>query len=165
MSLDPTRLTNWPAVRDFVPTTHHDTYPFISTSSVDLIGKSVFITGASRGIGKGVALSFARAGCSRIAIAARKGLDDVKAEILSAAEKAGRPKPQVLAITLDVTSEAGVQAAANTVADAFGGVLDVLISNAGHVDARVPLPESDPQEWWRTWDVNLRATYCEYQRL
>ncbi|KAI0523815.1 NAD(P)-binding protein [Xylaria bambusicola] len=159
MLLDPARLTNWPAIRDFVPTAHQDTYPFISTGAVDLGGKSVFITGASRGIGKGVALSFARAGCSRIAVAARRGVEELKQEILSAAEKAGRPKPHVLPIALDVTSEAGVNAAASAVADAFSGVLDILISNAGHVDAMVPLPESDPAEWWRTWDVNIRATY------
>ncbi|KAK5629975.1 hypothetical protein RRF57_005690 [Xylaria bambusicola] len=159
MSLDPARLTNWPAIRDFVPTAHQDTYPFISTGAVALGGKSVFITGASRGIGKGVALSFAQAGCSRIAVAARRGIEELKGEILSAAEKAGRPKPYVLAIALDVTSEEGVNAAARAVADAFGGVLDILISNAGHVDAMVPLPESDPAEWWRTWDVNIRATY------
>ncbi|KAH8158436.1 hypothetical protein CIB48_g9814 [Xylaria polymorpha] len=104
MSLDPARLTNWPAVRDFVPTAHNDTYPFISTSAADLGGKSVFITGASKGIGKGIALSFARAGCSRIAVAARTGVDELKQQILSAARTAARPEPLVLAIALDVTS-------------------------------------------------------------
>lgn len=159
MSLDPARLTNWPAVRAFVPTAHHDTYPFIATGAVDLSGKSVFITGASKGIGKGVALSFARAGCSRIAVAARTGVDELKAQILSAAEEAGRPKPDVLAIALDATSEAGAKAAA-----AFGGVLDILINNAGRVSAMVPLHEGDADDWWATWEVNIRATYCKLTR-
>ncbi|KAI0910740.1 NAD(P)-binding protein [Ustulina deusta] len=159
MSLDPARLTNWPAVRAFVPTAHHDTYPFIATGAVDLSGKSVFITGASKGIGKGVALSFARAGCSRIAVAARTGVDELKAQIPSAAEEAGRPKPDVLAIALDATSEAGVKAAAAAISDAFGGVLDILINNAGRVSAMVPLHEGDADGWWATWEVNIRATY------
>ncbi|KAI0538222.1 NAD(P)-binding protein [Xylaria digitata] len=159
MSLDPSRLTNWPAVRDFVPTAHHDTYSFIQASSADLSGKSVFITGASKGIGKGVALSFARAGCSKIAVAARTGVDELKAQILSAAEQAGSPMPQVLAIALDITSEAGVAAAASAVEDAFGGTLDILINNAGRVSAMVPLTEGDADDWWATWELNIRATY------
>ncbi|KAF2968943.1 hypothetical protein GQX73_g4609 [Xylaria multiplex] len=159
MSLDPGRLTNWPAVRDFVPTAHHDTYPFIQASSADLSGKSVFITGASKGIGRGVALSFARAGCSKIAVAARTGVDELKVQILLAAEEARRPAPQVLAITLDITSEAGVAAAASAVSDAFGGTLDILINNAGRVSAMVPLTEGDTDDWWATWELNIRATY------
>ncbi|KAI0417932.1 NAD(P)-binding protein [Xylaria grammica] len=159
MSLDPARLTNWPAVRDFVPTARRDTYAFISPSGADLGGKSVFITGASKGIGKGVALSFARAGCSKIAVAARTGVDELKAQILEAAEAAGRPEPHVLAVALDVTSEAGVTAAASAVADAFGGSLDVLINNAGRVSAMVPLAEGDADDWWATWELNIRATY------
>ncbi|KAI1422651.1 NAD(P)-binding protein [Xylaria sp. FL1777] len=161
MSLDPSRLTNWPAIRDFVPTAHQDTYAFISTDGVDLDGKSVFITGASKGIGKGVALSFARAGCSRIAVAARTSADilDVKEQMLAAAEQAGRRRPEVLAFALDVTSEEGVREAAAAVADAFGGVLDILICNAGYASALVPLHESDAADWWTTWDVNVRATY------
>ncbi|KAI0547498.1 NAD(P)-binding protein [Xylaria curta] len=159
MSLDPARLTNWPAVRDFVPTAHHDTYQFISTSAADLSGKSVFVTGASKGIGKGIALSFARAGCSRIAVAARTGVNELKQQILSAAQTAGRPEPHVLAITLDVTSTEGVAAAATAVSDAFGGILDILINNAGRTSAVVPLTDGDVDDWWATWELNIRATY------
>jgi NAD(P)-dependent dehydrogenase (short-subunit alcohol dehydrogenase family) len=159
MSLDPARLTNWPAIRDFVPTTHHDTYPFISPSNVDLSGKSVFITGASKGIGKIIALSFAKAGCSRIAVVARTGIDDLKRQILAAAQAAGRPDPLILAIALDVTSETGVAAAASAVSDAFGGILDIFINNAGRSSAMVPLTDTKVDDWWATWELNIRATY------
>ncbi|KAI0966288.1 NAD(P)-binding protein [Xylaria arbuscula] len=158
MSFNPAQLTNWPAIRDFVPTAHQDTYPFISTNTVDLSGKSIFITGASKGIGKGIALSFARAGCSKIAVAARKAIDELKEELLAAAEKAGRAKPEVLAIPLDVTSETGVRAAAAQISDAFGG-LDILICNAGRAEKFVPVHESDAEDWWATWDVNIKGTY------
>ncbi|KAI8954786.1 NAD(P)-binding protein [Xylaria longipes] len=159
MSFEPDRLTNWPAVKDFVPTAHSDTYQFIATSAVNLSGKSVFITGASKGIGKSIALSFAQAGCSRIAVAARSGVDEVKQQILSAAQTAGRPEPLVLAIALDVTSSEGVAAAATAVSDAFGGALDILINNAGRTSAFVPLTETDVDDWWATWELNIRGTY------
>lgn len=161
MALSPSQLTNWPAVRDLVPTAHSDTYPFISTSNADLSGKSVFITGASKGIGKGIALSFARAGCSRIAVAARTGVDELRRQLLSAAREAGRPEPHVLAITLDITSETAIKEAASTVSDAFGGVLDILINNAGRMSPAVPLTETDPGDWWATWELNIGGTYCE----
>ena len=53
---------------------HNDTYPFIDPANKDLSGRSVLITGASKGIGRSTALSFARAGASNIAIAARSSL-------------------------------------------------------------------------------------------
>ncbi|KAI0486310.1 NAD(P)-binding protein [Xylaria cf. heliscus] len=161
MTLDPARLTNWPAIRAFVPTAHNDTYPFISPSgaSADLAGKSVLVTGASKGIGRGVALSFARAGCSRIAVAARTGVDELRQDILSAALTAGRPEPLVLALTLDITSPERVAAASAAVSDAFGGVLDVLVNNAGRTSAVVPLTEGDVDDWWATWELNVRGTY------
>ncbi|KAI8632266.1 NAD(P)-binding protein [Xylariaceae sp. FL1651] len=159
MSFDPNQITNWPAIRDFVPTAHEDTYPFISTSTADLRGKSVLVTGASKGIGKAIALSFAKAGCSRIAVAARTGLDVLEKEILSAAQAAGRPNPHVLALPLDITSEADVETAARSISDAFDGVLDILINNAGRTSAMVPLTESRVDDWWATWELNLRGTY------
>jgi FlaA1/EpsC-like NDP-sugar epimerase len=67
-----TQPAPWLQVRDFV-TNHHDTYPFIDPTKANLSGKSVLITGASKGIGKATAISFAKAGCPKIAIAARSG--------------------------------------------------------------------------------------------
>src|SRR3569833_1178667 len=82
--------TNWPQVAKFV-NTHNDTYPSISPEKANLSGKSVLITGASKGIGKATACRFAAAGCSRIAIAARSSLSEVEEAIQSAA---GEQKPQ-----------------------------------------------------------------------
>lgn len=50
---------------------HNDTYDAISPSEADYSGKTVFINGASRGLGKEMALSFAKAGASNIVISAR----------------------------------------------------------------------------------------------
>lgn len=108
-------------------------------------GKSVFITGASKGIGRGTALSFTKAGCSRIAIAARSDLGAVEDEIKAAARDCKLPIPQIMCLQLDVTSEESVAAAAEKVGAAFGS-LDVLFNNAGVMEAIVPLTESDPVE-------------------
>ncbi|KAI1322227.1 NAD(P)-binding protein [Xylariaceae sp. FL0255] len=155
-SFDP---TNWPLVRDFVATAHHDTYPFVSTSNADSSGKSVFITGASRGIGKAIAVSFAQAGCSQIAVAARTGVDKVKDEMLSAAQAAGRPKPHIVTLKLDVTSEKNVADAAITVSEAFNGSLDILVNSAGSAMAITALGETQVDEWWAQWELHVRGTY------
>ncbi|PTB45959.1 uncharacterized protein TrAFT101_004556 [Trichoderma asperellum] len=134
-------------------------YPFIDPTKADLAGKSVFIAGASKGIGKATAIAFATAGCSRIAIAARSGLDEVTKAIKGAAAKEGRPEPFVLSLSVDVTSEESVQAAAETVAEKFSGSLDVLICNAGYLEEWFPIAESRPNDWWRSWEVNVKGTY------
>jgi NAD(P)-dependent dehydrogenase (short-subunit alcohol dehydrogenase family) len=156
------QLTNWPAIRAFVPTVHEDTYPFISPDNADLSGKSVLITGASKGLGKAQALSFAKAGCSRIAVVSRTGLDELKTELMAAAKTAGKPEPLVLTIPLDITSEAGVAAATGVVSEAFNGVLDILVTNAGRVSDAVPLTETRVDDWWATWEVNIKGTYCKW---
>lgn len=152
-------FTNWPAIRDFVTTLHHDSYDFISPLKADLGGKSVFIAGATRGIGKSIAASFARAGCSHIAVGGRGDLSAVEAEVLAAAREAGRGAPEVLGVTVDVSSEESVAAAAERISAAFGGSLDVLVISAGVAHSMTPLAESDPAEWWRTWEVNVKGVY------
>ncbi len=141
-------------------TIHTDTYPFISPKNADLSGRSVFISGASKGIGRQTALSYAAAGCSNIAIGARSDLSSLEHDIRQAAADAGRKDvPKVVSLKLDVTSEASVKAAADTVAEQFGGALDIMICNAGYLEGWNPVQESDPGLWWATYEVNVKGTY------
>ena len=152
------RETNWPAVASYV-SARKDTYKFIDPLKADLTGKSVLITGASKGIGKATAISFARAGCSKILLAARSDLADVELAVKVAATKANRPQPLVQSLKVDVTSEVSVQAAAEIAADMLSEGLDVLVNNAGYLSEWKSIAESDPSEWWKTWEVNIKGTY------
>lgn len=132
--------------------------------NADLSGRAVFISGASRGIGPATALSFARAGASFIGIGARSAaeLQSLEEDIKGEAKKAGRGAPLVYRATLDVTDIASAEAAAGGgegAYEAFGGRLDVLINNAGYMDRLAPLADSDPDDWWRTWEINIRGPY------
>ncbi|KAL7904780.1 NAD(P)-binding protein [Trichoderma velutinum] len=137
----------------------HDTYPFIDPTSANLTGKSVFITGASKGIGKAAALAFATAGCSKIAIAARSRLDGVEMAIREAAAKEDHPEPLVLSLTMDVMSEESVRMAAEATDQAFAGSLDILICNAGYLEDWQKLAESQADDWWKSWEVNIKGVY------
>jgi NAD(P)-dependent dehydrogenase (short-subunit alcohol dehydrogenase family) len=147
---------------DFTPTLHHDTYPAIDPArQASLQGRQVFITGASRGIGRATALSFAKAGTSAIAIGARSDLQALEREILATAEAAhpGCRPPKVVRVALDVADPASVDRAAAQVEAAFAGRLDLLINNAGYLETALPIAETDPDEWWKTMTINLRGPY------
>lgn len=141
----------------FTSTLHHEPYAAISPSHTNFSGKSVVIIGASRGIGRAIALSFARAGASSITLCARSKLDSVAAEAAAAATAAGRPEPTVISVPLDVTSEASVSAAADEVGRRFGTV-DVLVHNSGVLDSG-KIGEADPAAWWRVWEVNVLGPF------
>lgn len=140
-------------------TIHHDTYPDIDPTRVDLKGKYVFITGASKGVGKAAAISFARAGVAGIALGARSSLSNVIEEIKLAAEHVGQPGPRIIALKLDVTSRESVELAAKRISDDFEGRLDVLINNAGYLSNEIPLVDTDPDEWWYEYAVNVKGPY------
>ncbi|KAH8904655.1 NAD(P)-binding protein [Coniochaeta sp. PMI_546] len=150
-------LTNWPDIASYV-SNRHDTYPAIDPTKADLKGKSVFITGASKGCGKATAIAFAKAGCTRIAIAARSNLDDVVAAVKAAARDKSA-EMQVVAVNVDVTSNESMAAASAEVSKAFGGVLDVVIANAGYLEAWASMHEADPVDWWTSWEVNVNGVY------
>lgn len=61
-------------------------------------------------------------------------------------------------LKVDVTSEDSVRVAAGSAADILGGSLDVLINNAGYLEQWKPIAKSEPSEWWRTWEVNIKGT-------
>ncbi|KAF2718214.1 putative 2-(R)-hydroxypropyl-CoM dehydrogenase [Polychaeton citri CBS 116435] len=139
-------------------TVHGDTYAAIDPTQHSLSGKAVFISGASKGIGRQIALSFAQAGASFIAIGARSSMEDVEKEVKSAAQAAGKEEPRILAIKLDVTDVQSVDDAVREIGNAFGR-LDIVINNAGVLGGYKKIHESDPDEWWQTWNVNLRGPY------
>ncbi|GAB7349633.1 hypothetical protein MBLNU459_g0313t3 [Dothideomycetes sp. NU459] len=147
-----------PTGLNFTATIHKDTYPYISHTGANLSGKSVFITGASRGIGKETALSFAKAGASKIALGARSSLSALETELQEEAKKAGHAAPKVLSVKLDVTSAKSVEDAAKQVQGAFGG-LDILMNNAGYLESLKPITEGDPDDWWKTYEINIKGPY------
>lgn len=83
---------------DFIVTkdVHNDTYPAIDPTQHDLAGKAVFISGATRGIGRATSISFAKAGASFIAIGARSDLKPTETAIKEAAKATRRSEPKVL---------------------------------------------------------------------
>ncbi|KGO67388.1 Short-chain dehydrogenase/reductase SDR [Penicillium expansum] len=137
---------------------HNDTYPTITATRCKQHGRAVFVTGASKGIGRAIAIAFAQAGASSIALGARSSLDAVETAVLEAAKSAGHPPPQILKLALDVSDEQSVSDAAAEVKRAFSS-LDILVNNAGRVEKWVPLAETDPKSWWSTWEVNVKGTY------
>lgn len=142
----------------FTPTIHHDTYPAIDPLKADLSGKVVFVSGASRGIGRSIAISFAKAGAAGIVIAARtdEDLKDVEDDVLRAAAEAKR-STRVLMVYLDLLDGASIQSIASQVREVFGR-LDVIVNNAATIDRPLPLSSNDMDDWWTPFTVNVRGT-------
>ncbi|ORY57889.1 uncharacterized protein BCR38DRAFT_461136 [Pseudomassariella vexata] len=136
---------------------HNDTYPAIDSAKADLSGKHVFFSGASKGLGKAMSISFAKAGASMIAIGARSDLPGTAKKMEEAATALGKPAPKILLLQLDVTDTKSAENAAAQVKKAFGR-LDIVINNAGIVTYG-KIVDSDPDEWMRVFDVNLKGPY------
>ncbi|KAI1413086.1 NAD(P)-binding protein [Hypoxylon sp. FL1857] len=144
---------------DYCKTLRQDTYDYIDPlTKPDCKGKAVLVTGGNKGIGKGVAVSYARAGASHIAITSRSDVPGVVVEIEQAATDAGREKPVVLLLRTDVTDSASVKAAARVLEENWGR-LDVLIGNAGFLAKYEKILDGDEDEWWKSFDVNVRGSY------
>jgi NAD(P)-dependent dehydrogenase (short-subunit alcohol dehydrogenase family) len=116
---------------------------------MDMSGRTVMITGASRGIGAAAARVFADAGAN-VVLTARS------AEAI--ADLAGEIGDSALAVPCDVSRYWEVAAAIEAAVATFGG-LDVLINNAGVIDPIARLVDSDPDGWGQSVDVNLKGIY------
>ncbi|HEX8650573.1 MAG TPA: SDR family oxidoreductase [Pyrinomonadaceae bacterium] len=101
-----------------------------------LQGKYVLITGASQGLGRQLAISYAREGAAGLSIVARNkdALDEVRARIREVA-----PRTQVVVIVADLTAQEAVERVIATTLAEFGGRLDVLVNNASAIGP-TPLP-------------------------
>lgn len=110
-------------------------------------GRSVLITGASRGIGAATARLFAAQG-AKLGLAGRP----------SDALRAVAAETGATLLACDVADFAQVDAAVQAMVTAHGR-LDVLINNAGLIDPIAPLSQADPADWARQIDVNLTGVF------
>ena len=123
-----------------------------------LKGKTVFITGASRGIGKAIGLRVARDGAN-VVIAAKSKVPNPKlpGTIYSAAEEMEKAGGKALAVPCDIRSEEEVQGAVKLAVERFGGI-DVLVNNASAIfladTAGTPMKRFDLMH-----GVNARGTF------
>ncbi|MEM7241088.1 MAG: SDR family oxidoreductase [Pseudomonadota bacterium] len=116
--------------------------------TMDMRGKTVVITGASRGIGAATAEVFAQAG-AHLVLAARS-----KAALDSLVKKL----PSAVAVACDVSKEADVQKMIKVAIESFGR-LDVLINNAGVLDPVSRLEDAETAPWDRVIDVNVKGVF------
>jgi citronellol/citronellal dehydrogenase len=125
----------------------------------NLKGKTLFITGASRGIGKAIALRAARDGAN-IAIAAKTTEPHPKlpGTIFSAAEEIEKAGGKALACVVDIRDEAQIASAVQKTVDTFGGI-DILVNNASAISLTgtlgTPMKRYDLMH-----QVNVRGTFA-----
>jgi len=120
-----------------------------------ILGRSILVTGATRGIGKGIARVFARAG-AKVLIVAR---DSRQAE--AAAEEITAAGGVATHFTADVTNAEQMREAARTAATRHGG-LDVLCANAG-IFPQAKLEDMKPELWDEVMSTNLKGTFLSVQ--
>lgn len=125
---------------------------------MSLAGKTLFITGASRGIGLAIALRAARDGAN-IAVAAKTTTPHPKLEgtIYIAAEAIERAGGKALPLPLDIRDEAAVEAAVSATAERFGGI-DVVVNNASAISL-TDTPSTSMKRFDLMQEVNARGTF------
>lgn len=125
----------------------------------DLRGKTLFITGASRGIGKAIALRAAADGAN-VVIAAKTAEEHPKlpGTIHSAAAEVEAAGGRALPLQVDIRDEEQVQRAVETAVETFGG-LDILINNASAINL-TPTLATPMKRFDLMWSVNARGTFA-----
>jgi citronellol/citronellal dehydrogenase len=126
---------------------------------MSLKGKTVFITGASRGIGLAIAKRVAADGAN-VAVVAKTEQPHPKlpGTIYSAAEEIAAAGGQALPIPCDIRDDAGVAAAAKRCAEHFGGI-DILVNNASAISLTGTL-DTPMKRFDLMFGVNVRGTYA-----
>jgi len=125
---------------------------------MNLSGKTLFITGASRGIGLAIAKRAARDGAN-IVIAAKTTEANPKlpGTIYSAAREIEAAGGMALAVQTDIREESSVLAAVEQAVAAFGGI-DILVNNASAISL-TPTPATPMKRFDLMFGVNVRGTY------
>jgi NAD(P)-dependent dehydrogenase (short-subunit alcohol dehydrogenase family) len=120
--------------------------------------KTIFITGASRGIGKAIALRLAKEGAN-IVIAAKSVTEDARlgGTIFSAAEEIEAAGGKALAVQVDIRQEDQIEAAVKQAVERFGGI-DVVINNASAIQLTAT-EQTESKRFDLMQSINVRGTF------
>lgn len=120
--------------------------------------KTVFITGASRGIGKAIALRLASEGAN-IVVAAKSIEENPKlgGTIYATAKEVEDAGGKALAVQLDIRDEEQIDNAVQKAVETFGGI-DILINNASAISL-TPVEQTEPKRYDLMHDINVRGTF------
>jgi citronellol/citronellal dehydrogenase len=121
-------------------------------------GKTVFITGGSRGIGKAIALRLASEG-AQVVIAAKSVEENPKlgGTIFSAAKEVVEAGGQALPVQCDIRFEDQIETAVAKTIEVFGGI-DILINNASAISLTT-IEKTEPKRFDLMHDINVRGTF------
>lgn len=123
-----------------------------------LSGKTALVTGASKGIGKAIAIAFGEAGANVVATARTKSeIDDVTSTINESGSNA-------LGVIADLGVESDIARLANEAEGTFDGV-DILVNNAAIIHGRIPVIDFDPDLWREVLNVNMTGAFLITQKL
>jgi NAD(P)-dependent dehydrogenase (short-subunit alcohol dehydrogenase family) len=124
----------------------------MSNDTPDLTGKTALVTGASRGIGRAMALALAKAGAHVLALARTSGgLEELDDEIRAVGGSASL-------IPMDLVDGDGIEQLAGALAGRIDK-LDILLANAASLGELAPLTDIDPRVWRHTLDLNLTVNW------
>lgn len=125
---------------------------------MSLKNKIVFITGASRGVGKAIALRLAAEGAN-IVIAAKSVEENAKlgGTIFSAAKEVEDAGGQALAVQCDIRFEEQINDAVNKTIEKFGGI-DIVVNNASAISL-TPTEQTEPKRFDLMHGINVRGTF------
>ena len=131
---------------------------------MSLVGKKIFVTGGSRGIGLAIAIRAAKDG-AMIAIAAKTNEPNPKlaGTIHTAASEITAAGGKALAIQCDLRDENQISAAVDQAAKEFGGI-DILINNASAINL-TPTLQTPAKRFDLMFDVNVRGTFLTSQAV